>query len=155
LVIVGDGPERVSLTKLIGELGLDGHVRLVGNVAPSDLPLLYNACDVFVLPAVTDASGDQEGFGLVLCEAMSCGKPVISTRVGGIPDVISEKQDGILVEEKSVEQMSEAVVQVATDYKLAMFLGENARVSAVNKFSCEHTAREYVQLYASLLGNKK
>ena len=155
LIIVGDGPERSSLTKLVRELGLNDHVRLIGNVAPSDLPLLYNACDVFVLPAVTDASGDQEGFGLVLCEAMSCGKPVIGTRVGGILDVISEGQDGILVEEKSVEQLSEAVVQVATDFKLAMFLGENARVSAVNKFSCEHAAREYVSLYASLLGNKK
>jgi len=155
LVIVGAGPEKASLTKLVGELGLDDHVRVVGSVAPSDLSLLYNACDVFVLPAVTDAGGDQEGFGLVLCEAMSCGKPVIGTRVGGIVDVISEGQDGVLVEEKSVEQLSEAVVRVAGDHKLAMSLGENARVSAVKKFSCERAAREYVALYAFLLRKQK
>jgi len=151
LLIAGDGPERKSLQKRVHELKLENYIKFLGNVVPSELPFLYNVCDLFVLPSVVDAAGDQEGFGIVLCEAMACEKPVIGTRLGGILDIINDGENGILVEQKSVKELSRAVLDVLGDQKLAEKLGNRGRISAKRKFSFEPIARTYVSIYTALL----
>jgi len=92
LVIVGEGDSRASLQGLVRSLGLEDHVSFVGGVLHHDLHLWYSAADLFCL-----ASG-REGWPNVLLEAMACGKPVVATSVGGIPEIVSSTQLGILVE---------------------------------------------------------
>lgn len=154
LLIAGDGPERERLQKRVHELKLENYTKFLGNVAPSELPFLYNACDLFVLPSVVDAAGDQEGFGIVLCEAMACKKPVIGTRLGGILDIINDGEDGILVEQKSVKELSSAILDVLGNQKLAEKLGNRGRISVKRKFSLEHIAETYVSIYKALLKQK-
>lgn len=151
LLIAGHGPEKKRLQKRVHELKLENNVKFLGNIVPSELPSLYNLCDVFVLPSVVDAAGDQEGFGIVLCEAMACEKPVIGTRLGGILDVINDGEDGILVEQKSVKELSRAILDVLGNRKLAEKLGNRGRISAKMKFSFENIAKTYISIYKALL----
>ena len=95
LAIVGTGPDREALRKCSVKLGVGNHVHLLGSVSNSDLACLYRKCDVFVLPS------RFEGFGLTLLEAMSFGKPVVATNVGGIPEVVEDGRSGLLVDPDS------------------------------------------------------
>lgn len=92
LVIVGDGPDRDMLTKFSLRLGLKDRVHFLRQVSDEDLACLYKACDVFTL------ASRFEAFGLVLLEAMFHRKPVVATNVGGIPEIIEDGYNGILVE---------------------------------------------------------
>lgn len=154
LLVAGDGPERKSLQSRVHELRLENYIKFIGNVSPSELPFLYSVCDLFVLPSVVDAAGDQEGFGIVLCEAMACEKPVIGTRLGGILDIISDGENGILVKQKSVEGLTRAVLDVLRNQILAEKLGNRGRISVKKKFSFENIAKAYISLYKALLERK-
>jgi len=92
LVIVGDGSDKEAYIKYSVNLRIKKHVHLVGKVSDTDLAHLYSACDIFVLPS------RLEGLPLVLLEAMSFGRPIVATKVGGIPEVIEDGYNGILVD---------------------------------------------------------
>ena len=114
-LIVGDGPQRNGLHRLISELGLQDRARLLGRVAEEDLPLLYNCCDVFVMPAAEIPEKEEvEGFGLVFLEAMACGKPVIGGNSGGIPDAIPP-QAGLIVPPKDANLLAAAIAELLSD----------------------------------------
>ena len=101
-IIVGSGELKKGLEKLVKKLNLQGHIKLVGAKPHEEIPLWMNACDVFVLPSIA------EGFPTVLPEVLACGKPVVATRVGGIPEIINKKV-GILAEPKKPEELAEAL----------------------------------------------
>lgn len=92
LVIVGDGPDKKAYTRYLNKIGIKNRVYLLSNISDLNLAHLYRACDMFVLPS------RLEGLPLVLLEAMSYGKPIVATKVGGIPEVIEDGYNGILVD---------------------------------------------------------
>jgi glycosyltransferase involved in cell wall biosynthesis len=92
---------------------------------------MYHACDVFCLPCHFDDVGVGEGFPSVIIEAMACGKPVISTRHVGIPEFLEK----IVVEEKNVEQLAEAIRRVQASEQLRQELGKRNRELAEKYFS--------------------
>lgn len=92
LIIVGDGPLRTQLKAKASQLGLDGSVLWAGPIPNEDVSRFMGACDVFVLPSL------NEGLGLVCLEALACGRPVVGSRVGGIPEIITDSQFGMMVE---------------------------------------------------------
>lgn len=92
LIIVGEGVFRKELEKLISTLNLGEHVRLIGSIPHQELKLWYNAADIFCL------ASDKEGWPNVILEALACGKPVIATSVGGIPEILCTKNVGLLTE---------------------------------------------------------
>jgi len=91
-VIVGTGPLAADLQARIAAAGLADHVRLVGYVADDDLPLVYRAADLFVVPTIA-----LEGFGLVVVEALACGTPVLVTPVAGLPEVVTDLQPSLVL----------------------------------------------------------
>ncbi len=104
LVIAGEGPERDALTALIGSLGLQDRVRLLGSVANADLARWYAAADLFLLPS------SREGLPNALLEALACGTPAIATAVGGIPEVLgSAPEAGELLQERSAPAIAAAL----------------------------------------------
>jgi teichuronic acid biosynthesis glycosyltransferase TuaC len=105
LVIVGSGPLKERLEKKITQLGLNGKVLLVGRKAHEEIPMWMNASDIFVLPSI------NEGFPTVVPEAMACVKPVIGTKVGGIPEAITNDDLGILVNPKDPEILESAILK--------------------------------------------
>lgn len=142
LVIVGEGPEKKSLEKLIKKLELDNHVLLLGQ--QENIPQILKSSDLFVLPSITEA------FGLVLLEAMAASKPIIASQTGGIPEIVENRKSGILVEPKNSEKLAEAICDLmrneALQQKLA-FVGNHR----VKEFDSKIMAKKTADLYNKIL----
>lgn len=136
-VVVGEGPERDRLEGLAGALGVAGRVVFAGNVRGGDLVAHYNACDLFVMPA-SSVPPDVEGFGLVFLEAGACGKPVIGSTSGGIPDAIVEGRTGLMVDVGDREGLAGAMARLLCDADLARRMGKAGRRRALGE--CSWTA---------------
>ena len=146
LIISGDGPERENLENLVATLGLSENVIFPGFIPEGDFPKYMAACDVFVLPAIVDRTGDTEGLGLVLVEAMASGRPVIGSNVGGIPYIIREAEKcGFLVEPKNVSELSEKIIILLKDESLREKFGVNGRKVVEERFSWDKIAERYLE----------
>jgi glycosyltransferase involved in cell wall biosynthesis len=142
-LIVGDGPLQDSLKRLSKELGVEKLVRFLGQ--REDVYDLINIMDVFVLSSL------HEGLPTALLEALAMGKPVVATRVGGIPEVIKQDGLGILIEPKKPEQIAEACLTLLNnpvdDYELKL----SRRHYAAREFSSESAGQKVVELYKELI----
>lgn len=151
-VIVGDGPEKNRLEKLVKELNLKGKVIFAGSVPVNDrqntLLAYYHACDVFVMPNRI-VRGDVEGFGIVFLEAGACGKPVIGGRSSGVPDAIIDGETGLLVNPESEEEIAMALIRLLLDKKLAGRLGRNGRKRVEKELNWKKLSRKYYDVICS------
>ena len=112
-IIAGDGPYRHDLEKLITQYKLEKKCILKGRISEDEKAKLLRNCTVLIMPSFYNKSvGSVEGFGIVFIEANAHGKPVIGSRSGGIPDAIQDGKTGLLVDEKNVEQLEEAIQSV-------------------------------------------
>jgi phosphatidylinositol alpha-1,6-mannosyltransferase len=152
--IVGDGEEREMLGLLAREHGVEAHVQFLGNIADSELLCCYQQCDLFALPN-REIEGDIEGFGMVLVEAQSCGKPVVAGRSGGTADTMHVGATGELVPCESPEPLSETVVRLLLDAPLREKMGGQARRWAVAHFDWELLATQARDLFESLNNRRK
>ncbi len=118
LWVVGKG--KLNLRAMAEDIGVSDITVFLGEVGKDLINILYDSCDVFVLPSRTAANGDREGIPAVIMEAMSHHKPVISTRHAGIPELVPE----ILVDENDVDGLAAAIVRLADDPALRSELGE-------------------------------
>ncbi len=121
-VVVGQGPLEAALRRQRDELGLQDHVTFTGYRA--DAPTLAGAFDVFVMSSL------QEGLSIALLEAMARGRPVVVTRVGGLPEVVRDGVDGLLVPPRDVDAMADALLRLVRDPQLRARLGTAARARA-------------------------
>lgn len=119
LWVAGDG--RDDIPSLARDIGVDDQVVFMGRMKYEPLSVLFDACDIFVLPSRTASDGDREGIPVALMEAMSRRKPVISTYHVGIPELV---KNGLLVEENDVDALAEAISRLADDPRLRQDLGE-------------------------------
>ena len=122
-------------------------VTLYGKVSESKLKALYLASDIFILPAIIDRWGDTEGLGVVLLEAMSVGKPVIASRVGGITDIVKHNETGYLVDEKNSEVLAQAIVKVLRNKKLSKRLATGGQKFVREKFSWKKIIEKTLEIY--------
>jgi glycosyltransferase involved in cell wall biosynthesis len=106
LVIAGAGPEEAALKRLIDELNIGDRVRLLGRQSQERLRTLYSAADCLIL------ASEREGCPNVLLEALACGCPVVATRTGGIPEILTVPEAGTMMAERSVGGLIEAVAQL-------------------------------------------
>ena len=147
LDIVGTGSQQPALERLAADLGVSDAIRFLGRVDDRELAALYTACDAFVLPSIVDRHGDTEGLGVVLLEAMSYGRPVVATDVGGIPDIVRHEQTGLLVPQKDARALAEALRRLLTDPDLAERLGTAGRAYVQTNFSWPSIVDRVVALY--------
>ncbi len=139
LEIAGDGPCRAELEQLAGELRLGEQVRFLGEVR--DVPELLGRARLFVLPSQT------EGVSLTILEAMARGLPVVTTRVGGNPEVVCEGETGLLVPARDSPALARAILQVYHDAEGARRLGEAGRRRVENHFDVRQMVARYEALY--------
>ncbi len=147
LVIVGGGPLLEDLKKQAISLQITDRVVFAEEIDHSQLPAYYDAADLFVLPSIIDSSGDRETQGVVFVEAMASKTPVIGTRSGGIPDVISSPQVGLLSREKDAKGLAEHMLALLTDRKKRENLARNAYAHAKKHFVWDHIAAQYCREY--------
>jgi len=143
LLIVGSGPEQASLQALVHKLGMSGRISFLGNF--DDMSSVYRAMDINILATRSEA------FGLVLVEAALAGVPSISTRVGGVPDIIQDQANGILVQSEDVPALTEALRCLIVDTPLRRRYGAAARLDAEMRFSASTMCAQFGTLYRRMI----
>lgn len=145
LRVAGFGPEEAVLRQQVGALGLVDKVEFLGPVPQSDLPALYRRAALFVAPFVEAASGDREGLGLVLVEAIGCGCPVVAGNVRAVEDVLGCEAPEI-VDPTNPLQLSSRIVSVLSDPAKASLRAAQLRQRVAGTFDWENVARRYGDL---------
>lgn len=130
LAIAGSGPLEKECKELVQTLGLSDKVRFLGPIPHTRLRAVYASADVFAAPSITTKSGDVEGFGLVILEAMSSGLPVVASRSGGITDIIAEGENGLLAAERDEKQLADKINLLLSDDALYKKLSAASRKTA-------------------------
>jgi len=143
LLLVGGGELENAVREQVAGLGLQGRVRFLG--VRADVADILRASDVFVL------SSRVEGNPMSVMEAMAAGLPVVSTAVGGVPELVREGVTGLLVPSEDAGALAQAMQALVDDPVRRQAMGAAARQHAVAHFDIRHTVRMYEELYESLL----
>ncbi|MBM2827435.1 MAG: hypothetical protein HW403_1499 [Dehalococcoidia bacterium] len=143
LVVVGDGDLREGYQRMAQELGIGGKVVFAGRVSDEELPNYYAMGDFLVLPSTTQG----EAFGLVLIEAMACGKPVIASRLPGVRSVVDDGLNGLLVEPGSVQDLTAKIEWLLAHPIESSVMGQKGRQKVEQKYSWERIGVLLESLY--------
>ena len=152
LDIVGEGPERPQLEKLIAVHRLAESVRLCGGVTHAELPALYTAAHVVVVPSVVDQDGDRDGLPNVLLEAMASGRPVVASDVAAIRNAITPAKTGLLVPPGNEYQLAKALNALMLLPELRSNLAQNARELVVRDFDLQRCTDRFCDFLATTYG---
>jgi N-acetyl-alpha-D-glucosaminyl L-malate synthase BshA len=147
LIMVGDGPERSAVVYRAEQLNLNGNITFVGKQA--NIADYLGVADVFLLPS------ELESFGLAALEAQACEVPVIATRIGGIPEVVSEGETGYLSDIGDVSKMSEDTLRLLGDEDLRRAFGEKGRELAIQRYGSDKIIPQYISFYEKILSNSQ
>jgi len=146
LVLVGDGPERSDCEKLCRQINLCEHVKFLGK--QDGLVDILNAADVFLIPS------QSESFGLAALEAMACGVPVVSSSVGGLPELVKHNDSGFIAEIGDIDRMSKYVIDLLTNPRKYEMFSNNARRRAIELFGIDKIVPYYENYYQTVLEEK-
>jgi glycosyltransferase involved in cell wall biosynthesis len=138
--IVGDGPLREPTEQWITRHGLIGRVRILGNLPQHEVARLMGEADVFVSPNVIAQDGQMDGIPLSLVEAMAAGKPVIASAISGVPELVRNGVDGILVDAAYPSKLAQAVRQLLDDAELRKTMGAAGQRRVSAQFNIRDTA---------------
>jgi N-acetyl-alpha-D-glucosaminyl L-malate synthase BshA len=146
LIMVGDGSERTNAEHRARCLGIYDQCSFVGK-QPRIVDYL-SACDVLLLPS------DQESFGLAALEAMACEVPVIASRVGGLPEVVTDGETGYLSPVGDVDKMAADAARLLADEKLRREMGRRARESAISRYRTDVVIPQYIDFYEQVIAKQ-
>jgi len=146
LLLVGDGPTRTACVELAVCLGVYERIRFMGKLERERIPSIVAGCKVFAL------SSRKEPFGIVLLEAMAMSRPIVATRVGGIPEIIEHERNGILVDPDDVEQFANAISLLLQRPDWANDMGNRAYQDVTERFDWSVIIQDYIEEYAAMLG---
>jgi glycosyltransferase involved in cell wall biosynthesis len=147
LQVVGEGPIQEELVEYAAANGLRNRVEFKGAVPKHLLPELYSNADLFVLPSFTGPTGETEGLGVSVLEAMAAGKTVVAGNSGGIPDLIQHNVNGVLTDTQNPDQLAEEIVRLLRNDELRNKMGEVGRRMA-QQYSWDVVGRRIHQLLA-------
>lgn len=143
LCLVGDGPDRGDLERRAHELGVVRDTLFLGY--QEDVAPFYAAFDALVLPS------SNEGTPVSAIEALAAGRPVVATRVGGVPDVVRDGEDGFLVDAGATDELAERLQRLARDPELRERMGRRGRERVLPRYAVDRLVRDVDLLYRSLL----
>lgn len=147
LLLVGDGPEKTRLSRLAMEKSVSRLIRFLGPVPHVEIPSLISLADICVLPSLS------EGLPSFLEEAMLAGRPIVATKVGGIPDIVTNRSTGLLVKPADPSALANAILEILRDRPFAERLGRDAKKFAEANLTTEITARKISRIYKDIAGN--
>lgn len=147
LLIVGSGPYRAKLERLVDRVGVRSAVRFTGGVPWDELPAHFDAGDVFAMPCRTRRGGlDVEGLGIVYLEASAAGLPVVAGNSGGAPDAVLPGETGDVVDGRDVGSVAAAVVALLTDREKARAIGVAGRAWVERDWTWDVAARDLASM---------
>jgi glycogen(starch) synthase len=145
LIIAGDGPARAELERQSNAKGLNRVVDFLGWVPPPEVPKLINTCTILLMPS------RAESLPLVALQAALMARPVVGTRVGGLPEVVAHEQTGLIVEPDNSAALADATATLLAQPDLAIRMGRAARHRAQTVFSWDRHVRAYDALYRKMI----
>jgi len=152
-LLIGAGKLRQETESIISEAGMSDRVVFTGSVAHEKVPAYLDACDILVSPHVPLEDGsDFFGSPTKLFEYMAMAKGIVASRLGQIGDVLQDEQNALLVEPKSVEELCDALLRLASSKDLRTRLGRQARRDVENKYTWDHNAQRVISAYHEWLG---
>ena len=146
--IFGGGPQRDELAGEIEGRGLEARVRLHGPRMQEDILRAYRSASIFALAPVVTDDGDRDGIPNVLVEAMACGIPVVSTRISGIPELVDDGDDGLLVDPGNPQALADALQSLLEDAALRAKLGAAGRLKVEDLFDLTRNTGRLLELFA-------
>ena len=147
LLLVGEGPHRDHLQKLIQKHRLEGSVTLIGRIDYKDLPLYICVGDVFAMPSRSRLMGlEVEGLGIVYLEASACGLPVLAGNSGGAPDAVVQNETGLVVDGTNNKEIADAAIELLTKVDLSTKMGAAGRQWIVENWRWEIWSRSFEDL---------
>jgi len=147
LAIVGEGPERKRLEALVRELELGDSVRMPGELAAARVREELAGASVLVAPSVRTPRGDSDGLPNAVLEAMACGRPVLASRLAGLPEAVIDGRTGFLFPPGNDEALAALLARLARNPELAARLGREARLVAEERFSLEVSSRRLIEQF--------
>src|SRR6266480_2738345 len=150
--IIGDGPLRGDLEARIRKLSLSDRVHLLGSLSQGAVLEKLRAADIFALASVTDAQGASDVFPTVIIEAMAAARPVVSTRLAGIPESVVDGETGLLVPPEDTMALAKALGRLIEDAKLRLHYGRAGRARIEQHFRIEHTVAPLIELLQKTTG---
>jgi len=146
LFVVGFGIEESSLKTLVKSRGLENKVFFWGNQKHDELPKFYSSSDIFVLPS------HSESLSTVVAEALACEKPAVASNVGGIPEIIKNGYNGLLVEKENPEILAGAVKTLLENEESRKLMGKNGRQTIIEYFSEKTNKDRVTKIYRNIMG---
>lgn len=151
LVLVGDGDLRDDLRRRVRDTGLEDHVSFAGMATRDEVPQFLAAADLVAVPSV-HYDGYVDGLPNVALEAMAAAAPLVVTRVGGLPQVVTDGENGLLVDERDPPALARAIARLAADRDLRRRMGERGRALVSGPLSWEAAAERFEAVYARATG---
>ncbi|HET9221132.1 MAG TPA: glycosyltransferase, partial [Roseiflexaceae bacterium] len=152
LVIAGYGDLRDELERRAGELGIAARVRFPGQLARDRAARYVGAADVYAVPSIHDQGGNVDGLPNALLEGMGAARPIVASRVAGIPEVINDGQHGLLTPERDSDALAAAITRLLDDRALAQRLGAAARRRVLDELTWDATAERFESVYRRAVG---
>jgi glycosyltransferase involved in cell wall biosynthesis len=146
LLIVGKGTQETELKKLVKALGLESNTIFTGFINHSEVEKYQNMLDISVSVSIDNS----ESFGVAVLEASACGKPVIVTNVGGLPEVVNDEKTGYVIEAKNYFVLAEVLEKLILNPKLRFELGNSGRERVKNMYSWNSSVAQMISIYNSL-----
>jgi len=151
-VVAGEGDLRAELEAEAESLGIREQVLFTGHIPWDQTPATLAMADVFVVPSIQDQAGNVDGLPNVLLESMAAGRATVASRVAGIPEVIEDGQDGLLVPQKDVPALAEAICALLSNPDLRARLGSAARHKIAGRLTWTHTGERIAAILQSCVG---
>ena len=144
LTLCGDGPLKESLIELSNSLNLQKHIQFVGQIENRKVPELIQQHGFMVMPSL------KEGFGVAAVEAFACGRPVVATNVGGIPEIVTDSINGYLVQPNNIQELADAMIKLISDKNRMIEFGKNGYESVRKRYDWERCVDKMEKVYNSL-----
>src|SRR5688500_2456406 len=155
LRIVGGGPEKEKLVAQAANLGISGRVTFEGIVDSDEIDNAFRNCDALVLPAIVTETGDTEGLGVVLIEAMGYGKPVIASSAGGIVDIVRNDDTGLLVPPGDAHALASAIRRAMDNPETMATMARRGTLFAGRAFSWDTIVSGLIEVYESATAKRE
>jgi glycosyltransferase involved in cell wall biosynthesis len=146
-VFAGEGPVLDDLKEMVRGLKVEDFVIFPGAVTWKETPVYHGLADIFVVPSIFDSEGNVDGLPNVILESMASGKPIVASRIAGIPLAVKDGENGILVQEKSPSELADAIIRLVASTKLRDAMGKRSRLMAETELNWKETARKFDELY--------
>lgn len=150
LIVIGHGPEKESLKKHAQTLGISRNIKFTGGLPQAELPVYLQQSAIAIFPFIETDDGDQEGFGLVLVEAMGCGCATVTTNLPAVNDIVNDRVTGVFIKAKNPDDIFSTVSELIENPAFKKQLSVNGRNYVKQKFDWSVIAHSYLELIKNM-----